>query len=266
MTLRGRSYLFWLIAVVFTMCLSNGRAVASRDLCGTTVLTDLTLDHDMVCAGNGLTVGADGVTVNLNGHTIAGSGAGVGIRIAGRRDVVVHGGTVENFETGIMVANSFRVQVKENSLTATREGIFLNGSSDCTVKENRAWLNLIRGIMIRPSSTAISTRNDVIENTLTDNPVGILLFGQPGNRIAENTISGSSTAGILLTGGGASDNVFRENAISASAAAVQLGSGWVDNTFIENAFTGNTCGLQGVTSGNRFRENIFSNNAADYCQ
>jgi parallel beta-helix repeat protein len=122
------------------------------------------------------------------------------------------------------------------------------------------------GIMVRPSSTRISTRNRIVENTLTDNPVGILLFGQPGNTILENTVTGSGTAGILLTGGGATGNVFRENAVSTSAAAVQFGPGCVDNKFIENLFIANTCGLQGTTDGNLFRENVFANNTADACQ
>jgi parallel beta-helix repeat protein len=219
----------------------------------------------VTCTGAGLTVGADDITLKLNGHTITGSGVGQGIRVAGRLGVTVKGGTVRNFETGVMVANSSEVVVKEIDVTQTREGIFLNGSSDCVVKENHAFLNQIRGIMVRPSTTRISTRNLIVENALTDNPVGILLFGQPGNTIKENLITGSSLAGVLLTGGGAAGNVFKENSISGSAAAIQFGPAWVGNSFIENSLTDNTCGLQGVTTGNLFRENTLANNIADTC-
>jgi parallel beta-helix repeat protein len=51
----------------------------------------------------------------------------------------------------VMVANASRVVIKDNDIAGTREGIFLSGSSDCLVKENRAWLNQSRGIMVRPS-------------------------------------------------------------------------------------------------------------------
>lgn len=268
MRLRTRITLFCgvlAVAIVSPTLTVHMAAMPLDDLCGATILEDLTLDHDLACTGAGLTVGADDIDVNLNGHTISGLGAGVGIRVANRSGVKVHGGTVRDFETGIMVANSSNVTVKENAVTGTREGIFLNGSSDCVVKENVAWLNQIRGIMIRPSTTRISTRNLVVENILTDNPVGILLFGQPGNTFKENTISGSTTAGILLTGAGASLNVFTENAISGSAAAISFGPGYVANTFKENAFTANVCGLQGVTAGNEFSENTFTLNGADAC-
>ena len=44
--------------------------VSASDLCGSTIVTDLILDQDLTCTGNGLTVGADGIKINLNGHTI----------------------------------------------------------------------------------------------------------------------------------------------------------------------------------------------------
>ena len=53
--------------------LSAPVARATDDLCGATILADLTLDHDLTCVGNGLIVGADGISLKLNGHTITGS-------------------------------------------------------------------------------------------------------------------------------------------------------------------------------------------------
>jgi parallel beta-helix repeat protein len=265
MNSRVRMFLLCTAPLVLAGFTRGIGAGAADDLCGTTVTQDLRLDHDLVCTGAGLVIGADDITVNLDGHTITGSGTGVGIRVALRSRVTIKGGTVRNFETGIMVANSSQVIVKNNDVTQTREGIFLNGSTDCVVKDNRSFLNLIRGIMIRPSSTRISTRNDIVANVLTDNPVGILLFGQPGNTFKDNTITGSTTAGILLTSTGTSDNVFKANAISDSAVAVSFSAGWVDNSFFENLFASNGCGLQGTTSGNLFRENTFTNNGADEC-
>jgi len=257
-------FMFTLTALALTT--HSGAAASANDLCGTTIVTDLTLDQDLACAGNGLVVGADNITIDLNGHTIAGPGTAIGIRIALRTGVTVRGGTVRHFETGIMVANSSNVTVKENDLTETREGVFLNGTINSVVKENHAWLNQLRGVMIRPSATRISTGNLVVENLLNDNPIGILLFGQPDNTIRENTIAGSTIAGIQLIGGGASGNLFHENRISTSLAAVQFGPGWTGNKFVENRFTSNACALQGGTTGNTFRSNVFSNNAADSCQ
>ena len=71
-----------------------------------TVRSNLKLDHDLTCAGNGLIVGADRIKLDLNGHTITGSGSGVGIGVTGRSHVSIVGGTVRNFEAGVRV-NSF---------------------------------------------------------------------------------------------------------------------------------------------------------------
>ena len=49
----------------------SGPAVRADDLCGATIVEDVKLHHDLVCAGVGLIVGADGISINLNGHTIA---------------------------------------------------------------------------------------------------------------------------------------------------------------------------------------------------
>jgi len=185
--------------------------VLASDLCGSTIVTDVILDQDLTCTGNGLTVGADGIKINLNGHTITGPGSAIalvrGISLNQRSSVSIQGGTIRNFESGIFVANSSEITIKEILFTENREGVFLNGSSACTVRENTAWRNQIRGIMVRPSATRNSTDNVIKENLLVENPVGILVFGQPRNTLKENRISWSSQAGILLTGSGASGNL-----------------------------------------------------------
>ena len=221
----------------------------------------------MDCSGNALTVGADGIRINLNGHTIRGSGSGRGIDMNGRTNVSVQGGTIRNFESGIFVANSSRVTIKGNVFTQNREGVFLNGSSDCIVEGNTSWQNLIRGIMLRPSATRTSMRNEIMENSVSDNPVGILQFGQPGNAFSRNRISGSSQAGIFLTGdAGASGNQFTANSITNNAIGIHFAvPGWVGNTFAENTLGANNCGMRGPTNGNVLQGNVAQGNVSDAC-
>jgi hypothetical protein len=55
------------------------------------------LTHDLLgCRGDGLVVGASGITIDLGGHTVAGtvSDDSVGIRNAGRAHVLVKNGVV----------------------------------------------------------------------------------------------------------------------------------------------------------------------------
>jgi parallel beta-helix repeat protein len=244
--------------------------VMASDLCGSTIVTDVVLDQDLTCTGNGLTVGADGIKINLNGHTITGPGSAIasvrGISLNQRNSVSIRGGTIRNFESGVFVANSSEITIKEILFTENREGVFLNGSSASTVKENTAWRNQIRGIMVRPSATRSSTDNVIKENLVVENPVGILVFGQHRNTLKENRISWSSQAGILLTGSGASGNLVKENLIGSSAAGIEFAvSGWTGNTFVENRILANTCAVKSPSDGNSFRENLLEGNASDSC-
>ena len=253
------------VAVVLGLVVVPG-SVMANDLCGVTVFANVTLDHDLACAGDGLIVGADGIRINLDGHTIAGSGVGIGITVRGRQDVTVSGGTVRGFVTGVMVAASTGVVIKGNRFTQNREAVFLSASSGNVIKENLAWQNQLRGLMLRPNSSGVlSTQNLVVENTLSDNPSGILLFGQPGNIFKENLISGSTVAGFDLTGGGASGNQMKENVLTSNAAAIKFGPGWTGNRFVENAIQLNTCGVQGPADGNTFKENVFTGNTLTSC-
>jgi parallel beta-helix repeat protein len=120
--------------------------------------------------------------------------------------------------------------------------------------------------MLRPTlSGAISTRNQVDENTLRENPSGILVFGQPGNTFKDNSITGSSVAAFDFTGGGASGNLIIENLLETSAVGIRFGSGWTGNSIRENRLLQNTCGMQGATIGNALTENEFLNNGSDFC-
>ena len=75
--------------------------------CGTVITSSTRLTADVLgCVGDGLVIGADGVTLDLAGHVLSGNavedGTDVGIRVAGRRGVKVINGTVGGFSRGIV--------------------------------------------------------------------------------------------------------------------------------------------------------------------
>ena len=61
---------------VVALVASSGAAVAAKQpKCGDTITKDTTLHKDLVdCPNNGIVIGADNVTLDLNGHTIDGDG------------------------------------------------------------------------------------------------------------------------------------------------------------------------------------------------
>ncbi len=76
------------------LALGGATACEPAVRCGAVITVDTTLTKDVAgCAGTALTIGADGVRLDLNGHTVE-SVDGVGLRIAGRREVQVDDGTV----------------------------------------------------------------------------------------------------------------------------------------------------------------------------
>jgi len=152
------------------------------------------------------------------------------------------------------------------ALTQNREAIFFNGTTASAVKGNVIWANQQRGVMLRPTAGGlVSTDNQVSGNLIMDNPTGILVFGQPGNTLKDNTITGSSLAGIDFLDAGSTGNVVKENQLSSNAAAIRLSAGWTGNTFAENWIQLNTCGFKGSTTGNSLLENVFAGNATNFC-
>ena len=72
--------------------------------CGQTVRHDVTLRGDLgPCPGDGLVVGADGITIDLGGHAIiSASGAHTGIDTTGHRRITVRHGALRSF--GVQIA------------------------------------------------------------------------------------------------------------------------------------------------------------------
>jgi parallel beta-helix repeat protein len=256
---------WWLVPILLALAVTVSPAAATGDLCGTTIVADLELDHDLNCSGPGLIVGADGIKLNLHGHTIAGSGDDVGISVVGRTDVSITGGEIRNFFAGVRVTDSSDVVIKGNVLNENTEGVDCQaGCTGSTIKENEFGANRSRGIMLRSGSGD----NEVKENIFTGNRVGILLFGSLDSIVKENLVTGSLLANIRVNVG-ATGNLIKENSLSASLAGIEFlvaatGSA-TGNSVIENTVLANTCGLKGPLAGNPVEENVFIGNSSDIC-
>lgn len=258
-------------AISKTSVVTNSNFVVTNPSCGDVIVSDLRLEQDLTCPGNGLTVTGSGIQINLNGHTLAGAGpgTGLGIQVISSQDVSIFGGTVRSFLRGINVSASTGIVIKDNVLTQNGTGILLEFSSGNTIKSNIARQNTLRAIMMRPNftGTVVSTDNDVKDNVLIDNPTGIYIIRQPGNMFKGNSISGSTIAAIDLDPAplGASGNVFKGNLLESSAAGIRFGAGWTGNTILGNTVQTNTCAFKGPSSGNTFQGNTLTGNTTDFC-
>ena len=240
-------------------------AAKAEELCGSTVLSDLRLDQDLVCTGDGLVAGADGIKIDLNGHTIAGTGTGAGLIVTGRTAVTIVGGTVTNFAVAVRVNTSTNVVIRDNELVGNLEGVDLQaGSVGVRIRDNTFRDSGIRAIMLRSNSLD----NEIKDNTFTGNRVGVLLFGTANATVKDNTISGSSLAAIrinvIATANLLKDNLVDSNAVGIEFLVTPTGSS-IGNELKGNTVSSNRCGLLGPTDGNRLKDNVFSGNLADSC-
>lgn len=248
-----------------------GGGAAANDLCGTTITGDLRLDHDLVCTADGLTIGADGIDIDLNQHTIAGSGTGVGIIVAGRTDVDIANGTITNFGVAVRINSSTDIEIERVAFLGNPEGMDLQaGSVGNTIRANLFRDSSIRGIMLRGGATD----NDIKFNAFSGNRLGIQVFAGVNNLIASNVITGSTVAGIrvaVLAAG----NTIKDNLIVSShapdgqpvpSAAIEfIAPGSTGNDFLRNWLLKNDCALKGPTAGNTFVHNVLRWNVADTC-
>src|SRR5262249_4145057 len=84
---------------------ANGGGVTPITTCGQVVTTNAVLTQDLICTGDGVVVGASGITIDLKGFTVRGDrGSGeYGINgSAGQDDVTIKNGVVRNYDYGIL--------------------------------------------------------------------------------------------------------------------------------------------------------------------
>ncbi len=91
--------------------------------CGQVLTSNSVLDSDVgPCSNDDVVIGADNITLNLNGRIfgLPCSGDGVGVRIPGRQGVQVHGGRVTDFDAGIAILGGSENVVRQSPPATTR--------------------------------------------------------------------------------------------------------------------------------------------------
>lgn len=90
-----------LLAVLLT---AGGRvAFAAQPACGDVIVADTVLEANLDCPPftDGLIIGANGITLDLNGFAISGALAGAGVLNIGYKNVTVKNGAISGFRDGV---------------------------------------------------------------------------------------------------------------------------------------------------------------------
>jgi large repetitive protein len=227
------------LAVGAWLVVGASSASAATVTCGQTITQDTTVENDLSdCPGDGLVVGADNITLDLNGHSISGTVSAhrtAGVRVLDRSGVTVRNGTIANFGSSPNVTDA-AVAVQGGAanrvllLTLSGPGIHVGGGHGNTIAFN----NVPTDIDLEGSSG-----NEVAFNVGgADIQVN---FGAHDNRIERNraqAIGGlhsdhnyvgynTVTGGNIGTGFGAFDWFIEHNTLLGSTIELDDSSGVV---------------------------------------
>lgn len=251
-----------LVAGLITLGGNQAQAI-NPVICGDTLSTantTTTLTHDLTCAtAPGLTIGADGITLDCAGHKITGPGSGAGILLSGVSGVTVKNCKVENFAVGISLQSSDGNFLVKNNVTGSTSigsgGFTLVGSDGNVLEKNEAEDNTGRGFLLGGDSDD----NFLVNNEAKNN--GFRGFdaegSSDGNVLFKNEAKDNGSAGFVV-GTGSTDNTLKDNeakdSIAEGFAMLSPGNLLVDNetsgngsfgirdsTGPANTYIGNTC-------------------------
>ncbi len=209
------------IAVAATLVCGGGEALAAQVSCGDTVTHDTTLHSDLSdCPGDGLVIGADNITLDLNGHTIDGDATPAGgddpdrgIRLVGHHGVTIQNGTVQEFDRGVRLDGASGNRLRR--LVVRRSGgrgiELTDGSDGNEIDANTSSGNGRTGIALVSSDDNVLERNTASGNANT----GIAGFTATHNRVENNVIADNGDTGIFWTDG-SNDSRIEANVISGN--------------------------------------------------
>jgi parallel beta-helix repeat protein len=238
---------FLMVLTVAALLASSGQALASHVGCGDVITHDTTLDSDLIdCPGEGIVIGADGVTLDLDGHTIDGVGGGFpedfcsvgiasgpqslcpGLGDQSQTDVTIKDGAIRDFDFGVLASASDRSVVRDLDVSRTVQGIVLNESRDALIWRNRLSGNHL-GISFWSVFQSRITRNVMFDNQAS----GIETDGITGSRFDHNVAYGNGDGGIHLHS--AHDNVLTHNrAFGNTGSGIETSDGAHTNRIVAN--------------------------------
>jgi parallel beta-helix repeat protein len=224
------------VAVAGLLLCAAGSAKADP-ACGEVLVQSIALTADLACNGpqqDGLVIAGDGVTLDLNGHVISGSGA-AGVRIVGPNATVtntaVRPGVIRGFEYGVYLNPTHGATVSGLTVTANGGGIAAGFADGNVISGNMITGNTRDGIRL-----GVSSHNAITDNTVSKNDLGIALAdGSNDNVVAGNDVSKNRNFGVCVFCN-SDGNVIADNSVTNTTGGgghgiiVRSGSDWAEVT------------------------------------
>ena len=213
--------------------------------CGDMVTTSTTLTADLTgCAGNGLVVDADNITIDLAGFKIAAAGgntsSGITDGATSRPGAQILNGTITGFQSGINLAASVRSVVEGMRVIANGTGTAVGVGDGSIVRNNLVDGN--GGPGIAAGAGALVTGNAAFGNGGAAITVGV------GGLVSGNAAKLNSGAGISAGNG----STVRANTATGNNSGISVGlhSRVNDNTTSLNLGNGISTGINATVNEN----------------
>jgi len=224
---------------VGTNVASDSSDIPSTSLsCGQVVKQSVKLTANLVCTSDGLIIGADGITLDLNGHTIAGPGpqsSKIGIMLATSNGVTIKGlGTISGFQAGILDTGGQNNKIMNIQFTGNQIAIFNTGAKNTDIEHNMMTGNAI-GFASHSSEGTDFTMNMLTNNNLA----GVTLVNSAGNTIDTNTITGANNG--VFVDGQSTGNTVKTNIIMLNSGVDINNANGLPTNINNNAYTSNSC-------------------------
>jgi parallel beta-helix repeat protein len=231
------------IALFAATSIAAGQEPPAGIRCGDTITADTTLDRDLTdCPNNGILVGADGITLDLNGHTISGNGKPV--RRCPRR---------QPCDIGVMNDRHAGVTVRNGSLRGFGVGVLVGGVRDNRLEALSSSHNQFFGFVIADAARTVIEGSSGTDNPRPDGD-GLGVFASHDLRIVNNSFRRNGQLGIHIEG--STKNLVKGNQLSRNGdMGVFLEAD--ANQVRANRFLGNGTGIivgpgsRNVIAGNR---------------
>jgi CSLREA domain-containing protein len=194
---------------------------------------------------NSIGIYVQGGMTEIVGNTIAGSGS-AGIRLTGPQCVgtIVRGNHIGVTAAGLQLANATGIRIEDNA-TASMIGGTQPG-------ERNVIGGTSLGIVIASPQTTFDLATQTRDHTIVGNYIGVLPDGTPrpntvgvwignaaNNHVEDNTISSSTSAGIVVIGELAKDNSLRRNSLFDNGGpGIDLGNDLVNGNDVSDVDTG----------------------------
>jgi parallel beta-helix repeat protein len=236
--------------VLAALALIGAAPASAQPVCGEVITQNTTLTADLNCnrVGEGITIGAPGITLDLGGHGI--STLGTAVRNPGYANVTIRNGSIGFDTRGIVLTGATGNTIRDTLIEGLVVGIELRDSDD-----NRIVANRLRSALIDVDSN--SDGNVVRENVVTAHE-GVISVSGSHTRIVRNVVwTGEDTP---MGVGGHYNEVLHNTLVAARSTLLYLGSGGdhliADNELLQYESIHGDPGVQVAgSSGNLFRDN-----------